>query len=305
MNPGDWVAYVGDTAGIWIKGLCMRWNGVSWEAIEIKADGNFETNFYMAALMDLTEGAPNGTFMSILVRDLIVKTAMIEQIQAQLIQVQNAIFGGERFAKVQNADGTFSVVDQGDDKIGFKLSNGKLTASNADLSGNINAMGGMLNNITIGGNSSYYGKIDYGPFYMSIENPNIPTSTFTFERTEYARNVLLQLVYYFNGNYALVKQPYGFSVDGGSWEDRIGLIYLGFTHDGSNYTDGREWRMSMKFSNGNYISGLQYVGAHLEIIVGSAGGDIQTIKFRNLPSSKGEAGSGLLYKSANGALFVS
>jgi hypothetical protein len=82
MEVGDWVAYLGNSAGIWVKGLCMRWNGASWETIEITADGNFETNPYVATLMDLTEGAPNGTFMAILVRDLIAKTAMIEQIQA-------------------------------------------------------------------------------------------------------------------------------------------------------------------------------------------------------------------------------
>jgi hypothetical protein len=116
----------------------MRWNGTSWAAIEIKADGNFDTNPYVAALMDLTEGAPNGTFMSILVRDLVAKTAMIERIQAELIQIQNAIFGGERFTKSGD-----SVVDNGADKTGFKLgADGRLIASNAEISGKINANAG-------------------------------------------------------------------------------------------------------------------------------------------------------------------
>jgi hypothetical protein len=138
MEAGDWVAYLGNSAGIWVNGMCMRWNGVSWEAREIKADGNFETNPYVAALMDLTEGAPNGAFMAILVRDLIAKTAMIEQIQAQLIQVHGAIFGGERFVKYEN-----TVVDLGTDKIGFKLgADGKLMASNAEISGKIKATEG-------------------------------------------------------------------------------------------------------------------------------------------------------------------
>jgi hypothetical protein len=47
MEKGDWVAYLGGTAGIWAKGLCMRWTGVSWEAIPIEADGNFESNPYV------------------------------------------------------------------------------------------------------------------------------------------------------------------------------------------------------------------------------------------------------------------
>jgi hypothetical protein len=78
----------------------MRWNGTSWAAIEIKADGNFDTTPYVAALMDLTEGAPNGRFMSILVRDLIAKTAMIEYISSHKQYIQEkegsigAIYGG-------------------------------------------------------------------------------------------------------------------------------------------------------------------------------------------------------------------
>jgi hypothetical protein len=88
--------YILTYCGLWVKGLCVRWTGVNWEAVEIKADGTFETNPYVAALMDLTEGAPGGTFMSLLVRDLVAKTAMIENITAKLLRIHDggAIYGG-------------------------------------------------------------------------------------------------------------------------------------------------------------------------------------------------------------------
>jgi hypothetical protein len=164
----------------------LEWTGVS--AVEIKADGNFETNPYIAALMDLTEGAPNGTFMSLLVRDLIAKTAMIEYVQAQLIQVQNAIFGGERFVKYKPENGPAYVSDQGSDKTGFKLADGKLIASNAEISGIINANGGDFNNITITGKSSFFGNI-YSNALISTDEIVSPGVTKTFSSNNRVRDV--------------------------------------------------------------------------------------------------------------------
>jgi len=88
-NKGDYVAYVGTTSGLWVKGLCIRWNGSSWEQIPVVVDGNFESNPYVNALFDLTDGAPTGTFMNIFVRNLIAKSAMIEEIFAIIIQMSN------------------------------------------------------------------------------------------------------------------------------------------------------------------------------------------------------------------------
>jgi hypothetical protein len=178
MSPGDWVAYVGENSGIWIKGMCMRWNGVSWEAIPVSADGNFETNPYVAALMDLTEGAPAGTFMSVLVRDLIAKTAMIEYIASHKIHIQTkdgnsgAIYGG---GYDENGNPTGGP--------GFYLgTDGKLKALNGEFSGTVNADSGSFKNATIQdvlitGNSIFEGDIRSGPLVLSneITNPTIYT----------------------------------------------------------------------------------------------------------------------------------
>jgi hypothetical protein len=89
-HKDDWVAYVGTgTVGIWVKGYCYRWQGGSWERIEISADGNFDTNPYVSALLDLTEGAGDGTFMALFVRDLLAKTALIEYLASHLLNIQD------------------------------------------------------------------------------------------------------------------------------------------------------------------------------------------------------------------------
>lgn len=66
---GDWVSYVGTTSGIWVKGMCMRWSGISWEQVLIS-----ESDKYMAALEDLFEGAPNAAFSAAFIENLFVQT---------------------------------------------------------------------------------------------------------------------------------------------------------------------------------------------------------------------------------------
>jgi hypothetical protein len=68
---------------------------------------------------------------------LFAQQAAINTLQAQLIQIGNAIFGGERFSK--SNDGT-GVVDKGSNLPGFSLDkNGLLQASRAIISGNFMA----------------------------------------------------------------------------------------------------------------------------------------------------------------------
>ena len=85
-HRGDWVAFLGtDQPPLWIRGMCLRWNGFSWEQIPLDASGSFESGPYAAALMDLTAGAPMGMFVSVLVRNLVANTALINELQASII----------------------------------------------------------------------------------------------------------------------------------------------------------------------------------------------------------------------------
>jgi hypothetical protein len=178
MYAGDWVAYVGTTNGIWVNGMCMRWTGVSWEAIPISADGDFDTNPYVAALMDLTEGAGNGTFMSILVRDLIAKTSMIEYIASHKLHIQTkdgsagAVYGGGYDENGNAAGGP-----------GFYLgTDGVLKADNLEANRGTFKYG-TFDGITIKGNSTFSGSITSGPLVVSDENSGGGTVTYPKDTT--------------------------------------------------------------------------------------------------------------------------
>jgi hypothetical protein len=124
MEEGDWVAYVGVSEGIWVNGYCMRWKDLDWETVS----PTDETALYMEALMDLTEGAPLGTFTAVFCRTIAAQKAFIDELQTKMIRVQNAIFGGDRFGE--------NGVDRGNAYAGFKMdSSGVLSASNVNITG--------------------------------------------------------------------------------------------------------------------------------------------------------------------------
>jgi hypothetical protein len=166
----------------------MRWNGAGWESIPISADGNFDTNPYVAALMDLTENAPNGTFMNMLVRDLIAKTAMITYLASHLLEIQNhegrqgAIFGGERFSK----SGTGVVDNDPTGALG-------LAGFKMGVDGILKASGAVLNNIDITGNSRFQGAVDatvlvvnQEPLYSQWRETGLNKNVLNFVNEEFA-----------------------------------------------------------------------------------------------------------------------
>jgi hypothetical protein len=222
MNPGDWVAYVGKSSyGVWVPGKCVKWNGIDWEQVSSEN----ETSLYMTALMDLTEGAPDGTFTAVFCRVIAAQQAFINELQTQLIQVQNAIFGGERFEKRYNADGSAYVVDLGTDKAGYRLK--------ADGSGEFSS-------IIISGASAYSGMIVSGPLYLSNETPvgnetvyeigtkaNLISSTDSSKLIigKYGAEDIIRIFYYWN------RTPYNGKLSDLNYT-YIGIIYV-YRPDGS------------------------------------------------------------------------
>jgi hypothetical protein len=151
MSRGDWVAYLGGPIAdtIWEPYKCMRWNGASWEQVSSEN----ETSLYMAALMDLTEGAPDGTFTAVFCRVIAAQQAFINELQTKLIHVESAIYGGERY------DQNGNVID--DSKDGYWLgSNGRLRA-----------VGGEFDTVDILGNSIFHGDIISGPLVLLSDTP--------------------------------------------------------------------------------------------------------------------------------------
>jgi hypothetical protein len=259
MHEGDWVAYLGNTTGIWVKGMCMRWTGVSWEAIPVSADGDFETNPYVAALMDLTEGAGNGTFMSILVRDLIAKTAMIEYIASHKLHIQSkdgstgAIYGG---GYDENGNPTGGP--------GFYLgTDGKLKAVDGEFSGTINAAKGV-----------FTGDIISGPLIAMDA-----TSGATISKTFSTGTRISEIIQYFNPSSVYVN------VSGGSYNGKSGIIRLGFTHayhPGDSTTPKIDYYiMYIYYSDGSTVTVQDSIPASLTVLPSVAG---KVFKIIGLPS---------------------
>jgi len=171
-RQGDWVAYLGEDVpnSIWKEGYCMRWTGIQWEQVQMEADGNFDSNPYIDALLDLTENAPRGTFLSILVRDLIAKTAMIERLFSHKLRIQTltdadgkhegAIYGGGYDENGNNPNNL----------AGFYLgTDGELNAVGGTFTGRIEAYEGHFTGITGYEMKIQGGTINIGPLLVSDE----------------------------------------------------------------------------------------------------------------------------------------
>jgi len=183
---GDWVAYLGTNtpAGfpLWVNGMCMRWNGCSWEQIPINASGLFESKPYMDAMVDLTKDAPAGTFMSILANNLIAAQASIDALTAKTAFIEK-LFSKEM---ILNGDGIFKT--EGFAGVNGNVPGARITAA----TGLLEAFGAILKNLTvvngdftgidadaiqITGASSFSGNIDTGVLKV------LPSSTTSFSLT--------------------------------------------------------------------------------------------------------------------------
>jgi hypothetical protein len=251
--------------------------------------------------MDLTEGAPNGAFMSILVRDLIAKTAMIERIQAELIQVQNAIFGGERFSRSGD-----SVIDNGAGKIGFMLgADGRLIASDVIISGIINALSGRFSNVEILGNSLFQGNITSGPLVLSNDSPTGVTHTLNSGASAIEiRNVMLTAAgepINNNGTYTVT----------GSYSNKqlvkIGYIYDYRSPNGTNFelsiyayfSDGTNSRIAFRKEQSKDVVTNNTISSPLTFAFTTTG---KTFKLTNLPSTP--IAPNVVYKDSDGFLKI-
>jgi hypothetical protein len=134
MNDLDWVLFMGTAH--WTKARLYQWHEKTSVWTRMEPAQNLSR--YMDVLETITEDSADGIFSNVFCQVLFAQKAAIDTLQSQLIQITGAIFGGERFAKNGNA-----IIDNGASKTGFKLgADGRLTASNAEISGTISASDG-------------------------------------------------------------------------------------------------------------------------------------------------------------------
>jgi len=117
MNTGDWIAYTGTPQNNWRPFYCYRWTGTQWVEIPMS-----ESAPYMAALADITEGAPSGVFSSLLVGKIIAQEIVADLIGAKNITINSE---GSIRSEVFNDTTGFELLASGLLKaIGIKANNG-------------------------------------------------------------------------------------------------------------------------------------------------------------------------------------
>jgi hypothetical protein len=136
-----------------------------------------------------------------------------------MIQVLNAVFGGERFSA--NADGS-GIIDHGSHLPGFCLDkDGKLRASMADISGHIEALSGKFHGTIEADSGIFIGDLKSGAMFSSNQETGEDLPSKTFNSSDTAKTVWD----YYGGRTQNV------SVKSGSWGGNSGVVGLTLTTD--------------------------------------------------------------------------
>jgi len=128
-RQGDYVLAIAAVGGRQ-AGSVFQWTGLVWE---YRATDRY-TDLYLRCFKDGLDvpglAYDMEWFGAVFAKLIVAQQAFIEELQAQMIQVSNTIFGGSRFTK--NAQG--QIVDNGPGLTGFRLgSDGKLVASGVEI----------------------------------------------------------------------------------------------------------------------------------------------------------------------------
>lgn len=217
-------------------------------------------------------------------------SAFIEQLQAQLIQVNAAIFGGERFVKENG-----QVTDQGSRLPGFSLDgSGRLKASGAEISGHIEADSGTLNAVTIEEQAVFRGRILSDHFRLDYD-PNsmrrFPLAGLYASGT--ALSTVLTAIRAFLGNL-----PSRLMVESGQFNNDS-IRAMEFTT--RNTPLGSVPAIRIERTNGTlawatHDHGSQPLAGSLWFTLGTGG---KQVRFPNLPMSSGGA-PGTVYRESDG-----
>jgi len=299
-RQGDYVLTVAAVGGRQ-AGSVFQWTGTAWQYRSPDTHADLYIRCFKDGLNvpELTQDM--GWFGAVFARLIVAQQAFIETLQSQLIQVNGAIFGGERFTK--NALG--QIIDRGADFRGFLLdSNGTLKASNAEISGNINAESGSLDNVMIKNQAVFMGTVNSGPLFASNELQT-PTDPITFLA---------------GTRISIIHNHFGIgthSVAGGNFGNEQGLSLI--INAQAYYGGATTFSTSLIFNNGKSITisdvdsatgggpnGPTYGGQRtiLQNLIIGGGTAGQTLRFNSLPTGGGSYPPGTVYRSGNQLMIV-
>ena len=142
-RQGDYVLAV-EAVGGRQAGVVWQWTGAAWQFRSPDTHSDLYIRCFKDGLDALASVDSIEWFGTVIARQLIAMKAFIEELQAQLIRVDGAIFGGDRFA----FDNSGEIIDNDPDGTknlkGFLLKQGKLTASGGEFSGELKAATGRF-----------------------------------------------------------------------------------------------------------------------------------------------------------------
>jgi hypothetical protein len=305
VNTNDYFLFA--TAGItgWTNGYLYQWSGTGWAKLATETN----TTKYLAAINDITENAPPGIFSDVFCQVLFAQQAAIDTLESQLIQIKNAIFGGERFTRSGD-----SVVDNGADKTGVMIgADGRLLASDVNVSGIVNADSGMFKDVIIMGNSLFQGNIMSGPMELSNDTP--AGNLYTHNKGTNATTIynLVKSVIGFSDNFEIRTYP----VVGTYGTKKIIQLVIQYdittVYAPTTHYFRWKWYASICYENGT----VQQIAYRYEDRYDSGGTNTseilsyqfttnaKTFKLLNLPPVVGQENSGVVYAGSDKILRIS
>jgi hypothetical protein len=234
---------------------------------------------------------------------LFAQQAAIATLESQLIQVQNAIFGGVRFTRNGN-----SVTDNGADKTGFLIgSDGRVLATGAvfdkaTVTGIINAITGQFTDVEISGNSLFQGNITSGPLVLSNDTPSgDPYSYTSGTRATTIRQGIMTAA-----GITATSETYPVV---GSYNEKQ-LVQIGYIYDDSGslrektsiyvyYADGTNERIAYHEEYRKDIVTDTKTSYTLSFYFTSSGKTLKLVDLPQIPS-----GTNVVYRDANGFLKI-
>jgi hypothetical protein len=202
---GDYILTIAAIGGR-PAGSVFQWTGIDWQF----RSPDTHADLYIRCFKDGLD-SPNLTnnvewFGAVFTRLIVAQRAYIEALESMLIQVNGAIFGGERFVKENG-----QVIDRGSDRTGFCIAqNGILKASGVEISGDIHA-----------NNGTFRGDLFSGVLFSSnqLNGENMPSKT--FHSSDTAKTVWD----FYGGNSQNIP------VNSGSWGGVSGIFGLNLSFD--------------------------------------------------------------------------
>jgi len=325
-REGDYISYIGESqpgTSHWKNGYVLRWNGGAWVQLDPLNSAN--TDYYMGALRDITDGAEMGVFSSILAKKIMALEATIEELQSQILRLYNPT-DKTKYIELNGRQGIIKSGNYSKDKAGFQIdydgnaefNNGKfrghieaksgsfegvvkatdgeftgvVNARDGSFTGAVNARGGTFESIEITGNSLFHGMLDCGPLKVKADqakNTRFPASGW-YNSHDYMYTIRDQLLNHLNISLPTGGRAYDITirVDGGTFYDGTPITsirFWQFTQPGETYD-----RYSVTGSNNFGISGLISERAYMDfyVILGATNADLL---LEGLPNNGTRSGS--------------